>query len=165
MNSIAKYHGPESGVALVETALTLPLLLLLLLSTVNFGLYIYGWVTVNNAARAAVEYAIYNGVAVDFPVKATFSQIQVLVNNDVSSLPGYSAGTNPTLEVCNPVCSAGPYSPPPDPEPNHRFAIYSADVAYTYRPLFSGFNIPRLGIYLTLPPTVIHRQVVMRSMQ
>ena len=54
------------GQALIEAALLLPMLLVLMLNGINFGLYIYAWVTVNDAARAAAEYAVDNGVATGF---------------------------------------------------------------------------------------------------
>jgi hypothetical protein len=38
----------RSGQALVETALALPLLILLLVNVINFGFSIYGYITANN---------------------------------------------------------------------------------------------------------------------
>src|SRR6266566_3503548 len=130
----------QRGMAMVEAVLLLPLLLLLLLNVVNFGIYIYASITVANAARTAAEYRIYNGVVVAFPATPAFSQVQTLVNNDVSSLPNYSASVNPTLKICSSsngtvTCSgSGSYTPPADPEPT-LYAIYSADVAYTFTPV------------------------------
>ena len=159
----------EQGAALIESALVLPLLLLLMLNAVNFGTYIFGWITVNNAARAAAEYRIYNGVAVGFPATPSYAQVQALVTTDVSSLhsPLFNSWS---LTICtnnngSVSCQgAGAYTAPPDPEPGS-YTLYSVDVAYNYAPLFSSFSVPRLGIYLTILPTTIHRQVVMRSMQ
>lgn len=45
------------GQALVETALLLPLLLILLLGAVDFGRIFFGWVAVTNATRVAANYA------------------------------------------------------------------------------------------------------------
>jgi Flp pilus assembly protein TadG len=45
------------GQGLVEFALVAPLLLLLLLATVEFGQAFMGWVTLNNATRVAASYA------------------------------------------------------------------------------------------------------------
>lgn len=45
------------GQALVETALLLPLLLILLLGAVDFGRIFFGWVAVTNASRVAANYA------------------------------------------------------------------------------------------------------------
>jgi len=35
-------------------------------------------------------------------------------------------------------------------------------VTYTYQPFISLWNFSKLGIHLTLPPTTLHRQSVMR---
>jgi hypothetical protein len=45
------------GQALVEFALTLPILLLLLLIALDFGRAFFGWVALNNAARVGANYA------------------------------------------------------------------------------------------------------------
>ena len=161
----------SNGTALIECAFVIPILLLLMRNCVNFGAFIYSWITVDNAARSALEYQVYSGVAVGFPSAPSFTQVQAVFNTDVSSLPHYSAGVNPTLKICSKfntgaaVCNGtGSASIPSDPEPTV-FTIYSADVAYTYTPIFAAFNYPSLGISLTIPPTVLHRQVVMRSLQ
>src|SRR5512140_3187751 len=46
------------GQTLVEFALTLPVLLLLLFGIIEFGRIFQAWVTLQNAARTAVRYAI-----------------------------------------------------------------------------------------------------------
>jgi hypothetical protein len=43
----------EQGQALIEYALLLPLLFLLIVNTVNFGGFLFAWITVSNAARAS----------------------------------------------------------------------------------------------------------------
>jgi Flp pilus assembly protein TadG len=163
-----------AGTALLETALVLPLLLLLMLNTVNFGTYIYAWITLDNAARAAAQYSAYNGVVVNFPGEPTFAQIQALIcgpTGDVSHLPHFSATcANPTLEVCSNnngtvTCNGvGSHTSFADPEPS-RYTVFEADLTYTYTPAFSSFTIPYLKVSLTLPATTLHRQVTMRSMQ
>lgn len=51
----------ESGQALVETALTVPVLVLMLLGAVELGQVTYGAIEVTNAAKAGVQYAAMNG--------------------------------------------------------------------------------------------------------
>ncbi len=50
----------ERGQALVETAITLPLLLLLLMGIMEFGWYFYNQMSVENGSREGVRYAIVN---------------------------------------------------------------------------------------------------------
>lgn len=47
----------QSGAAMVELALLLPLLVLLLLGTANFGLIMYNYTKVDKAVHAAARYA------------------------------------------------------------------------------------------------------------
>src|SRR5215203_5117870 len=47
----------ERGQAIVEFALVAPLLLLLLLITIEFGQVFNGWLAVNNASRSGADYA------------------------------------------------------------------------------------------------------------
>jgi hypothetical protein len=163
-----------AGTALVETALVLPLVLVLMLNTVNFGIYIYAWITLDNAARAAAQYRAYNGIVVNFAGAPTFAQIQALIcgaGGDVSHLPNFSATcANPTLEICSNkngavTCNgSGSHTSFADPEPA-RYTVWEADLTYTYTPVFSSFTIPYMNVSLTLPAGTLHRQVTMRSMQ
>lgn len=53
----ATAHRKSRGQSLVEFALVLPVLMLILLITIDFGRVFLGWVTLNNAARIAANYA------------------------------------------------------------------------------------------------------------
>jgi hypothetical protein len=165
------------GSALVETALMLPVLLFLMLNMVNLGFYIYGWLTVNNAARAAIQYHVYSGVAVGFLGQPTYAQVCANVwYPDVSSLPNRGTGNvstctwqNITLKLCSKTGSAaavctgtGPDVPSADPS---TYTVYSANVTYTFTPVFAAFTLPVVNIPLTILPASVHEQVVMRSMQ
>ena len=55
-------HRQDSGQALIETAITLPLLLLLMLGGVEFARLTYAAIEVSNAAKAAVAYGAQNVV-------------------------------------------------------------------------------------------------------
>jgi len=145
-----------------------------MLNVVNFGIYIFAWVTVADAARAAVEFKTYSGITVQFPAQASFTQVQNLVNQACSKLPHYAAGTNPTLTLCSNYngtitgTGCGSITVPADPNALYSsalYTLYSADVAYTFTPAFSSFTLPFLGISLTIPPTTIRQQAAMRSLQ
>lgn len=58
------HSGKETGQALVETAITLPFLVLLLLGAVELGRVAYAAVEVANSARAAAQYGAMNGGAI-----------------------------------------------------------------------------------------------------
>jgi Flp pilus assembly protein TadG len=53
--------GAEAGSALVETALTFPVLIAMLLGAVQLGVMAHCSIEVTNAARAAAQYAAMNG--------------------------------------------------------------------------------------------------------
>ena len=50
-------HDRSSGQALVETALLLPILLILLLGAIDFGRLFFGWVSLHGTTRIAANYA------------------------------------------------------------------------------------------------------------
>ncbi len=73
----------EHGQALVETALTIPLLLLLLLGAAELARVAYAAIEISNAARAAVQYAAQSeGNMNDTPGITTAAQ------NDAANLTG-----------------------------------------------------------------------------
>jgi len=74
------------GQALVEFALLVPLVFLLAVNAVNFGGYLFAWITVANAARSGADYMSMSSASVGAPAAATLAQITTLVTNDVSSL-------------------------------------------------------------------------------
>jgi len=70
--------GRENGQALVETALVLPLVLLLLLGVVQFGIILSGEIAVSSAAREGARLAA---------VGATDAEISVKVQNMLHNSP------------------------------------------------------------------------------
>ena len=58
-------HLLERGQSLAELALVLPIVLLLVLVTVDFGRAFFGWVTLNNMARVGANYAALHREFVD----------------------------------------------------------------------------------------------------
>ena len=58
---IVKALRGDGGQALVETAMTLPLLALMLLGAFEFSRVAYSAIEVTNAARAAAQYGAMNG--------------------------------------------------------------------------------------------------------
>jgi Flp pilus assembly protein TadG len=139
----------------------LPLLLILMLNIINFGLFIYGWISVSDAARVAAEYQVYNGVVVGSNGSPpSFSSVQSVANADLTALPGNPSVTvqvqsmfNGTATCLSASCS---YTAQADPEPT-KYKSYTIDVFYTFTPVASALNL--------ISPSTIHKQVVMRAMQ
>ncbi len=75
---IRRWSKDESGVAATEFALIVPLLSLLLLGILDFGLYINQQMKIENAARASAEYIMRGGSADDIQTNI----ISQIVEND-----------------------------------------------------------------------------------
>ena len=152
------------GQALVEFALMVPLIFVLIINALNFGGFIYAWITVANAVRAGSQYFLQDYNSVGMPVQATGAQVASLVQSDLSTLPG---GASATVSVCtnnngvvatfSGTCSST--TTPADPEAPTA-VLLSVDVNYTYTPFVSAFSFPLFGI--VLPGNTIHRFAVMR---
>ena len=156
------------GQALIEFALVLPLILLLIMNLVNFGAFIYAWITVANAARAGAQHMIVGGAWVGGPVPPDSSSVVTLATDDAKWLPNAASlqvtvckNNRGTLE---PSGCGGTWGPPTDPEPG-LYTVGAVDVSYTYQPVIPLWDFPNLGIHLTLPATTIHRRATMRMVQ
>lgn len=157
----------ERGQSLVEFALVFPLIMLLIVNAINFGSFLYAWITIANAARAGAEYSLMGGAMASGPSTPTAAQVTALLTNDVLSLPNRASLQVRVCTVNNaaPVCTGtGSGSTPTDPEPAN-YVLTAVDVTYTYRPLIPLWDFPGLSIHATLPPTTIHRRAAMRRMQ
>ncbi|SRR6266568_9160261 len=89
------FHRSETGGALVETALTLPVLVTLLLGSVEFARVAYASIEVANAAKAAVSYG-----AQTITTEADTTGIQTVAANDASDLTGLTT-TASTSFICS----------------------------------------------------------------
>ena len=155
------------GQALVEFVLVIPVLFLLLVNAVNFGGFLFAWITVANAARTGTQYFIGRGATPGAPIAPAAAQVNTLVANDISSLLNRSSLT---VRVCTNknavVTCSGPGSsvPPADPEPASYFSA-TVDVGYTYQPFIPLFDFTALAVHATLPGATIHSRGVMRVAQ
>jgi Flp pilus assembly protein TadG len=96
----------ESGSALVETALTLPLFVLMLLGAVQLGDIAFKSIEVTGAARAAAQYAAMNGGG--YMDTSSGGGIQLAAENEASRVKGSCSSftvTQPTAPSC--ACSGG----------------------------------------------------------
>ena len=171
MNLLRSENRSGRGQALIEFALVLPLLFLLILNVVNFGGMLYAWITVANAARAGAQYLMMGVAYVNRTGKPDFSTVISRVTEELAPLPNSGSSTLTNIKVCmnnNNVITctgSGGSSPPNDQENSGAVGTYivgTVDVTYTYTPYINAWSFPSLKIYLTTPPTAIHRQAVMR---
>lgn len=96
----------EEGGAIVETALTAPMLLALIMGSVEFARVAYAAIEVSNAARAGVTYGAQSGLTA-----ADTAGIQWAATHDGVNIPGMTVGT-PILTYS---CSSGTLSQGPPP--------------------------------------------------
>jgi Flp pilus assembly protein TadG len=158
----SKRTSRGKGQALVEFALLVPLVFLLAVNALNFGGFLFAWITVANAARAGAEYMSMSSASPGAPAPATLAQITTLVTNDVSSLLNRSSLV---VAICtNATAAANGCTTLFDPEAP-AYTLATVDVTYTYKPFIPLFSFPKLGISATLPATTIHRKAVVRMLQ
>ncbi len=94
LTSRALVHD-ERGSSLIELALILPVLLLMLLGVLDFGLVFRQYMTVIDSVRAAGEYATIYGQ------QANSNQVQTFATQFGSGIPGYTASAA-LVCACNP---------------------------------------------------------------
>jgi Flp pilus assembly protein TadG len=176
-----KFAACESAQSLVETALLIPVLLLLVFNAVNFSYFFFVAIELTSAPHMGVEYSI-QGFATPSslslpmatpPSSGTDVSVSSLTYADLAGLGGSS---NAQIQVCTAALGAqaagqssclttvttkGSPSATPhiDPEPS-AFILNQVDVWYTVSPL-----IPAKVFGLTLTPSAtFHRSVSMRAM-
>lgn len=158
---------PARGQALTEFILILPLVLLLVVNTVNFGAFFFAWITVANASRAGAQYWALSNAGIGAPASPGAAQVTALITTDISSLLNRASLSVRTCTNNNGTASCtgtGSYTPPSDPEPSN-YVLVSVDVTYTYRPPIPLWNFSGVSVYATLPPTTVHRRTIMRRLQ
>lgn len=91
------HREQTAGQDLIEYALILPLLLLLLLGIMEFGIVVFSYNTISNAAREVARFGI---------VHPTDSAIQSFIDDD---LPERIPGLNPAAVAVSPAPDASGY--------------------------------------------------------
>ena len=165
----------DDGQSLLETAVTLPLLLAITFNLINFSYFWFVVLALSAAPRIGVEYASQGGSAMEsIPAPGT-ADVSALVYDNVTNAIHGATTANVTVRVCtsakgvNPVTGValcdtfGPpvtlSGPAPDPEAP-AFVLDRVDVVYTVTPIISGS-----AFSVVLPSTMqFHRQVSMRSL-
>ena len=169
--------GDDSGQGLLETALFLPVLVLLAAFAVDFGYFFIVSANLSSSARSAAEYSVqgYDSPGqTSLPAAGPTSDVTSVSALAVGDLSGLAAAaTTTTVEVCSKAvgvsnkvtdCSNyGPaqtaYTPAADPEAP-TFLLNRVDVTYTVHP-----PIPlSIFSYTLVPSLTFHREVSMRAL-
>ena len=122
--SLRRLIGDKRGQSLVEFGLLLPVLILLVLGTIDFGRVYFAYVSVTNSARTGADYAARNCA-----VSCDEDGIRNAVVADTSDLLNLSP-TNPAVSVT----TVGWFGP------DHRRV--DVTVTYTFNMLFPWPGIP-----------------------
>jgi len=147
----------NSGQALVETVLLLPLLLLIILNAVNFGYFFLMALNITSASRSSAIYSIMGGATPAAIALPKAGPVSDLAYQDLTGAV-YSPSTNAGVWVCSPsvgilnagtvnqksactsVGSIGSFpASEPDPELNTSntvpaFMLNRVDIAYRFTP-------------------------------
>lgn len=140
----------QAGTALLEFVLALPLLILLLLGSVEIGRYVYFAIQVGNAARAGVQYGAQNGVtALDSAgivnaVKADGNTSIAALNVSPSNYCSCWNGSSGSSVACSGSCPGG----------SHIVEYVQVTVSGSVDPLF---HYPFLPSTLTVSNTAAMR--------
>jgi Flp pilus assembly protein TadG len=162
-NPVAGAKSAKRGQGLIEFALIIPLIFLLAVNALNFGGFLYAWITVANAARDGAQYMAMSSASPGQPGAVDQAKITTLVTADVLSLLNRSSVT---VSVCyNPAIPALSTHVCALSDPEAGYTLGAVDVTYTYLPFIPLFSFPALGIMATLPSSTIHRKAVMRMIQ
>lgn len=178
-----KFACCESGQSLVETALLVPVVLLLTFNAVNFGYFFFVAIQLTAAPHMGVEYSIQGfatpshpslpsaippGAGADLSVSTLTYQDMVGLNGSANAMvqvctEANGIGATSGTSVCKQVNPQGTKftfpAPNADPEPNS-FVLNQVDVWYTITPIIPAGIF---GLQLT-PALQFHRQVSMRAM-
>lgn len=178
----------DQGQSLIETALMLPILLLLTFNAINFGYFFFVAVNLASAPRSGAQYAILGfdtPQSLDLPPPGPPSNSTTISFVTYEDMRGVLSGSSSaTVQVCStkvgPVVGTGSstttacvkygsgasYTPAPDPEAP-LFRLARVDVVYLLQPIIPAFQLPTPAGHISLvilPSLNMHRQVSMREM-
>lgn len=183
MQSLAE-RSREYGSAMIETALILPILILMLCFAVDIGYFFIVAANLASASRNAVLYSAQGYVSVgqsQLPSAgisgslADTAGVAGLAAGDMSGLAGMLTKT--TIQVCSKKigvtqtstgyitnCSTFPtaslnFAPDQDPDSNYGMLTQRVDVVYTVSP-----PVPVDFFVFSMPPLTLHWQAEMRAL-
>ena len=165
----------QRGQATIETAIGLPLLMMLAFNVINIGYFWFVVMALSAAPRHAVQYASQGGVAGTSSAPDSTAVSDVAYNNVTNAV---ASASKIAVQVCiasNGTTTAGrgdcdnhqyggstyTFSSTPDTDPNSTyFTLQRVSVSYTVSPLIPG------GAFNVLVPSTLNfrRGVEMRNL-
>jgi Flp pilus assembly protein TadG len=131
--------GPASGQSILEMALVLPILLLLLVGTIEIGRFAYYSILVASAARAGAQYGAQN-----LATAADKTGIQTAALNDGQNVTGLTVPTATIQQLCG--CNGSSLSTTCPAtgcaKPEHPLVYIQVQAQGTFSSLFSYPGIP-----------------------
>jgi Flp pilus assembly protein TadG len=165
----------QDGQSLIETALSMPLLLGLAFNIINWGYLWFMVLTLSAAPRMGAQYATQGGAAGTATAVPSTTAVSNLVWDNVTNAVHGATTLNVGVQVCtsangllgtgsntHAACvTSGPAFPAAAPDPEAPvFVLHRVDVQYTVTPI-----IPGTAFNVVLPSNLnFHRQVSMRSL-
>ena len=153
---VGRLAREETGTALIETAISASLLVLLALGIVEFGAMAYAGIEVQNAARAAAQYGAMNGGAflttdssgMDKPgmLNAARGDANNLALSPVQFTTGYPTYTCTCSSSSDTTASCTPPATPSGCTSSHLVVTVQVRTQTTYTPLV---RVPGFGNSLT----------------
>jgi Flp pilus assembly protein TadG len=134
--------GGEAGQSLVETAITVPVLAIVLLGCGEMARLAYASIEVTNAAKAAAQYGAQStGTAADTP------GIQLAASNETTDVVSNLTTTPHVKVVCSdgtvPADSAGPTWANTDCSTSYIEQILTVTTSGTFSPLITVPGLPK----------------------
>ena len=139
-------RGRDSGQALVEMAMVLPLLLLILTGILQFGVLLSGQIALVNGVREAARYGSVLQTASAPAATAAGAQVGAQLESVLlGGMPGYQAARLTTWSVCyqsysNPGSSPASYSVRLTVSATYNHALFVPIVAQILDPIDGTFN-------------------------
>ena len=167
----------DEGQSLLETALTVPLLLALAFNLINFAYFWFMILTLAAAPRVGVQYSVQGGTVSSTSSTPSTASVSTAVTDNITNAVTGATTSNISVRVCSSTSSTGvnsttgiagcdPFGPTfsfpavgADPE-EPAFVLNRVDVGYTVTPIIPG---PAFGLFLP-SSLVFQRHASMRSL-
>jgi Flp pilus assembly protein TadG len=107
---LLRYRDDSRGVAAIEFAMIVPVLLFMIVGVVDLGMGIYADMQVQNAAQAGAQYAIahgYTASSISTAVTSATSFSGITVSSGPSKFCGCPSSSGVTTATCGSTCSNG----------------------------------------------------------